>query len=69
LSIRRFVYARREGQKVERSPLDETLGMPAGEFSYLLEDWLQRLCLKDSFHEACQSLRMILGCVSGGRPR
>jgi hypothetical protein len=61
LVIRRFVYARREGQKVERAPLDETLGMPAGEFSYVLEDWLQRLCVKDSFHEACQSLRMLLG--------
>lgn len=61
LLIRRFVYARREGQKVERAPLDETLGMPAGEFSYVLEDWLQRLCVKDSFHEACQSLRMLLG--------
>jgi hypothetical protein len=61
LLIRRHVYARREGQKVERAPLDETLGMPAGEFSYVLEDWLQRLCVKDSFHEACQSLRMLLG--------
>jgi hypothetical protein len=67
LSIRRFVYARREGQKVERSPLDEKLGMPAGEFSYVLEDWLQRLCVKDSFHEACQSLRMLLGLCPSER--
>jgi hypothetical protein len=67
LSIRRYVYARREGQKVERAPLDETLGMPAGEFSYVLEDWLQRLCVKDSFHEACQSLRMLLGLCPSER--
>lgn len=67
LFIRRFVYARREGQKVERAPLDERLGMPAGEFSYVLEDWLQRLCVKDSFHEACQSLRMLLGLCSSER--
>jgi hypothetical protein len=67
LMIRRYVYARREGQKVERAPLDETLGMPAGEFSYVLEDWLQRLCVKDSFHEACQSLRMLLGLCPSER--
>jgi hypothetical protein len=67
LLLRRFVYARREGQKVERSPLDEKLGMPAGEFSYVLEDWLQRLCVKDSFHEACQSLRMLLGLCPSER--
>ncbi|MCI0356302.1 MAG: ISKra4 family transposase [Acidobacteria bacterium] len=67
LVIRRFVYARREGQKVERSPLDQKLGMPAGEFSYVLEDWLQRLCVKDSFHEACQSLRMLLGLCPSER--
>lgn len=67
LWIRRFVYARREGQKVERAPLDEALGLPAGEFSYVLEDWLQRLCVKDSFHEACQSLRMLLGLCSSER--
>lgn len=67
LLVRRFVYARREGQKVERAPLDERLGMPAGEFSYVLEDWLQRLCVKDSFHEACQSLRMLLGLCSSER--
>lgn len=67
LVVRRFVYARREGQKVERAPLDETLGMPAGEFSYVLEDWLQRLCVKDSFHEACQSLRMLLSLCPSER--
>jgi hypothetical protein len=67
LLVRRFVYARREGQKVERAPLDEALGMPAGEFSYVLEDWLQRLCVKDSFHEACQSLRMLLGLCPSER--
>jgi hypothetical protein len=67
LLIRRYVYARRESQKVERAPLDEALGMPAGEFSYVLEDWLQRLCVKDSFHEACQSLRMLLGLCPSER--
>jgi hypothetical protein len=61
LQIARRVYARREGQKVERAPLDERLGLPAGEFSYVLEDWLQRLCVKESFSEAVSSLRTLLG--------
>ncbi len=61
LLIRRWVYAEREKRPVERAPLDERLGLPAGEFSYVLADWLQRLCVKESFHEAVQDLREWLG--------
>jgi hypothetical protein len=61
LLIRRWVYARREKQRIERAPLDERLGLPAGEFSYVLQDWLQRLCIKESFHEATTSLHTLLG--------
>ena len=46
---------------MERAPLDERLGLPAGEFSYVLQDWLQRLCIKESFHEAVADLRAWLG--------
>lgn len=57
----RYVYARREGQKIERMPVDEQLGLPEGEFSYVLQDWLQRFCIKESFNEACTSLETLLG--------
>jgi len=67
LSILRWVYARREGQKIERAPLDERLGLPAGEFSYVLEDWLQRLCVKESFGEGVSSLRTLLGLAPSER--
>jgi hypothetical protein len=67
LSISRWVYARRAGQKIERAPLDERLGLPAGEFSYVLEDWLQRLCVKESFAEAVGSLRSLLGLAPSER--
>jgi hypothetical protein len=67
LSIQRRVYARREGQKIEQAPLDERLGLPAGEFSYVLEDWLQRLCVKESFSEAATSLRTMLGLAPSER--
>jgi len=61
LWIKRYVYSRRAGQKVEAAPLDERLALPAGDFSYVLVDWLQRMCLKDSFAEAVGSLETLLG--------
>jgi hypothetical protein len=61
LTIERTVYGTRETQKIEASPLDEKLALPAGEFSYVLEDWQQRMCLKDSFAESMLSLEALLG--------
>jgi len=67
LLLRRCVYAEREKQQIERAPLDEQLGLPAGEFSYVLEDWLQRMCVKESFHEATSDLRHLLGLAPSER--
>ena len=67
LTIDRVAYGTREGQRIERVPLDERLGLPEGEFSYVLEDWGQRLGLKGSFAEAGQSLEMLLGLRVGVR--
>ena len=39
LTVSRAEYGTREGQKIERVPLDERLGLPEGDFSYVLEDW------------------------------
>jgi hypothetical protein len=61
LNIERFVYAVRERQKIELAPLDAALGLPAGEVSYLLEEWLERMCLKESFGEGVTSLGDLLG--------
>src|SRR5512135_2131532 len=61
LTVTRTVYGTRERQKIGRVPLDERLGMPEGEFSYVLQDWGQRLCLKESLTEAGHSLEMLLG--------
>ncbi len=60
LAIPRVVYGTREGQVIERAPLDESLGLPAGGFSYVVEDWAQRLSLKGSFAEAAESLQTLL---------
>jgi hypothetical protein len=67
LLIRRRVYAEREKQRIERAPLDERLGLPPGDFSYVLEDWLERLCVKESFHEAVGDLRQLLGVAPSER--
>ena len=61
LLIGRSVYGTREGQAIEWSPLDVALGLPAGENSYVLEDWLQRLCIHDAFGESVEALRAWLG--------
>jgi hypothetical protein len=61
LTITRCVYGTREGQAIRHVPLDAQLGLPAGEFSYVLEDWSQRLCLQGAFAEAARSLHDLLG--------
>jgi hypothetical protein len=61
LQIRRFVYGTREGQSIEHVPLDARLGLPAGEISYVLEDWLERMCVKDAFRDSVESLVALLG--------
>lgn len=60
LTISRVVYGTREGQKIDLAPLDQTLGLPGGDFSYVVQDWVQRFCLKGSFAEAAESLQTLL---------
>jgi hypothetical protein len=61
LLIARRVYGTREGQAIKWSPLDAALGLPEGENSYVLEDWLQRLCIQEAYGESVESLRAWLG--------
>jgi hypothetical protein len=57
----RTVYGSREGQKVDFVPLDDRLQLPAGVFSYVLQDWDQALCVEEAFSQAERTLRRILG--------
>jgi hypothetical protein len=61
IEITRYVYGTREGQAIEWKPLDAALGLPAGENSYVLEDWLQRLVIKEAFGESVKDLQAWLG--------
>lgn len=59
--IRRFVYGTREGQTIGAILLDARLALPVGEFSYVLEDWKQRLCVKKAFPNPAGDLKDVLG--------
>lgn len=61
LHLDRWVYGTREGQRIEHVPLDARLALPAGDFSYVLEDWAQRLCVKEAFAESASVLESLLG--------
>jgi hypothetical protein len=61
LVIPRWVYGVREGQAIEYVPLDAALGLPAGDNSYVFEDWLERLCVKEAYGEGVADLREWLG--------
>ena len=61
LNVRRSVYGTRESQKHEVVPLDARLCLPEGEFSYLLQDWDQALCVQGSYQESAKTVERILG--------
>lgn len=58
--IERTVYGSRETQKHEVIPLDARLGLPEGEFSYLLQQWSQSFCVKDSYQDSQAGIEQIL---------
>lgn len=58
--IERTVYGTRETQKHELIPLDARLGLPEGDYSYLLQQWSQCFCVKGAYKEAQSDLEQIL---------
>lgn len=60
-SFDQCVYAAAENQRIEKRPVDQQLGLPAGKHSYVLQDWLERFCIKESFEEGSSSLEAVLG--------
>jgi hypothetical protein len=57
----RVVYGTREGQPIEFVPLDARLGLPAGKFSYLLQDWDQALVVENPYQQVNHVLSRLLG--------
>lgn len=59
--LSRVAYGSREGQEIEFVPLDNRLQLPAGAFSYLLQDWDQSLCVEQAFGQASTTVQRMLG--------
>ena len=61
ITISRIVYGTRPTQKHQLVPLDARLGLPEGDFSYLLQQWDQSLCVKYSYDQSLETIERILG--------
>jgi len=61
VSIWRYVYTTGKKKPIEYAPLDAQLGLPRGEISYVLEDYLQRLCVQNPYGKSVKDLQEILG--------
>ena len=61
LDIERYVYSSRAKTKALVKPLDQKLGLPADEVSYVLEDWLGNLSVDMPFATATKWLKKTLG--------
>lgn len=59
--LERYGYGTRESQELELIPLDERLALPAGKFSYLLQEWDQSEAMEDSFNQTSDIVQRILG--------
>ena len=59
--LERVVYGTREGQRIEHVPLDARLRLPAGKFSYLLQDWDQALAVESPYQQMNGVLQRMLG--------
>jgi hypothetical protein len=60
-TLHRTCYGSREGQKIDFVPLDNRLALPAGKFSYLLQDWDLLLATEHPFAQVAAVLQRILG--------
>jgi hypothetical protein len=61
LNIERFVYAAREGQRIEFCEVDARLALPESKFSYVLQDWDQSFAMEQPFGKVVQTVKKILG--------
>ncbi len=56
LTLDRTVYGTRAKQKIQAVPLDAPLGLPEGDFSYLLQSWRPERCLDTDYAQAVRGL-------------
>lgn len=59
-TLTRAAYGSREGQALAFVPLDNRLQLPAGPFSYVLQDWDQALAMEQAFSQVSQTIARML---------
>jgi hypothetical protein len=59
-SVSRWVYSQYANSKVEFAPTDQRLQLPAGEVSYLLQEWDQMLGVEQAFGQVRDVIETIL---------
>src|SRR5439155_22566739 len=59
-TLQRHVYGSRAGQALAFVPLDNRLELPAGVFSYVLQDWDQSLAMEQAFSQVSQTIQRML---------
>jgi hypothetical protein len=58
--LSRAVYGSREGQAVAFVPLDNRLQLPAGVYSYVLQDWDQALAVEQAYSQVNRTMQRML---------
>jgi hypothetical protein len=56
-----YVYAPGPKRKIALRPIDARLNLPAGKYSYLLEEFSQYFCVEQAFGQAADSFHTVLG--------
>lgn len=56
-----YVYTPGPKQKIALRPIDARLNLPAGKYSYLLEEFTQYFCVEQAFGQAVDAFQTVLG--------
>ena len=56
-----YVYAPGPKKKISLRPIDTRMGLPEGQYSYLLEEFSQYFCIEQAFNQARQGIKKVLG--------
>ena len=56
-----YVYSPGPKQKIVLRPIDARLNLPAGRYSYLLEEFTQYFCVEQAFGQAADAFQTVLG--------
>src|SRR6056297_812853 len=59
--FQQFTYASGPKKAIALRPISARMSLPAGRWSYLLQQWTQMLCVDSAYQQAMDNLQVILG--------